>query len=158
MEDAGSVGIVFVRCARRSELICDQRTGQTVAPYRTQRLVVECVAHVGSYSDRKRKPFDAVGAKDCNRLQNTVDRNPACVERRIGDGQDFTRECRIGRDQVTEPAQWYVFLVGQLQNTDSDQRKGRNAKMGPGDPDCLVTLACDQHAFAHDCLYHSIGR
>jgi hypothetical protein len=112
-------------------LLGDQGAGQIVPPGTADERMAQRLPQVGSDAHREAHALQVIRANDGDCLDDGRGGKARRVDRRVGDGEHFTGEGGIGRDELAQLVKLHVLVVGQLQDANGDLGKWRQAKMRP---------------------------
>ena len=142
---AGGVGGVLVHEPGRGKLPRDQCARQVMPPNVTDERMMERLAEIGTDADRKAHALQVISTQNGNGLEDRMGRKSRGVDERIRDGENFTGERSVRRDELAQLVQLYILIVGKLQHADSDHGKRGQAKVCPGWLDGLDWLRLAVH-------------
>ena len=151
MQNPRGVGDVFVDGARPCEALRDQSTCQVVAPQvahcrRTHRL-----AKIGAHAHGDAHALQPRGAKHGDGLHDARRRVSRRVERRIRNSENLAGKRGVRGDECAQLVQLDVLFIHQLQHTNRDLGKRRQAQVRPGQDGCFFVRLPGPHRAPFRC-------
>ncbi len=145
VHNTGGIRHILIHATDERDLLGDKGAGEIVPPDGLHGRCAHGFAEIRADTNSDADSLNATSAKTRYGLQNAGGGDARRIKRRIGYGEHFTGEGRIGTDEAAELMQRHFVSIGQLHDANRDLRKGAEAEIGPGKVQRAVFWCLDSH-------------